>query len=30
VNFAVLVVQLVAKMPSMHGVRILGINRKAD
>ncbi len=28
-NFGVLVVQLVAKMPAMHGVRILGINRKA-
>lgn len=28
VNFAALLVQLVAKLPLMHGVRILGINSK--
>lgn len=28
INFIVLIIQLVAKLPSMHRVRILGINKK--
>jgi hypothetical protein len=29
INLAVLAIQLIAKMPQMHRVRILGINKKA-
>ena len=30
VNFVVLLIQLIAKLPMMHRVRILGINKKAE